>query len=678
MLPTPLCLSELTPSSRFSVSDSILDVYENSEGSLYCLKKVENSLASDRFSFLTTLKHPCLLKYYHLTDQQNGEIAEEYCPFGSLSDLIQAQHKFSANDLWCILTQLVYLFDFLSKKSLTVYDLSPSDVFLSSINPIAIKVSLLSSTQHFNSDLEGGVIVHPYDGLVLELILMDTIKDFFDVFIDLSTGLFIDGNADLLIDELNCSGGLDGFVEKIPKLNCVEGPFSIITAKIDVPVKKTTPLSLSTTLLFHVFQQRILMLEKPVLQFCINQNLLKYGHNESSIFATKIINVSTLFRHLFIRAFDFSCMKSGQFLEYNKGSTHNFGCDFLLRTCCVIHDSLHLTNILSKWYAKYPITAVFTDSLHAISFNLFNFSNVTRLELRDSRVDLSFLSKFPQLNSLNILHFFISDDEKLSCLCDCHELKSLGLTAHRRLKYDLTRISRLHQLTSLSLRNFVLFDLSPLSSLRHLNSLSFESSWSMRLRSLEKLPCLSFLDLRETRIPRNYERIFNTRIQVEQLFSFLKNHIHLDLSRSCYGVQLSRYIKHRNLSSLSLAYCSVPNIHLVASFKVLERLDLSFVNEFDSTKTRLADISFVSSCTKLKYLSLDGYKIDDLTPLSSLENLISLSLRDSVIANLLPLQHLANLSYLDLRKSLVSKEFRTLIRGRSKVKKVVLCCVTTI
>ncbi|KAL0216953.1 hypothetical protein RCL1_007436 [Eukaryota sp. TZLM3-RCL] len=129
-----LSLSFLTLNKPVSKLYSRLNIYEDPNGSVYCLKKVENSLASDRFSFLTTLKHPCLLKYYHLTDQQNGEVAEEYCPFGSLSDLIQAQHKFSSNDLLCILAQLVYLFDFLLKRGLFLKQLTPLNVFVSSLN----------------------------------------------------------------------------------------------------------------------------------------------------------------------------------------------------------------------------------------------------------------------------------------------------------------------------------------------------------------------------------------------------------------------------------------------------------------------------------------------------------------------------------------------------------------
>ncbi|KAL0221680.1 hypothetical protein RCL1_001534 [Eukaryota sp. TZLM3-RCL] len=138
-----LTLSDLHRTQQFSELVSIPDIFQDSKGSYYCLKRVENSLASDSYSTLTSLKHPCLLSYHVAS-----ETAVEFCQFGSLENLLQAGHRLSLFDFWCILTQLIHLSDFLSNLGLKLNDLDPSRVFVSSLNPIRIKASL-----YYNSKL---------------------------------------------------------------------------------------------------------------------------------------------------------------------------------------------------------------------------------------------------------------------------------------------------------------------------------------------------------------------------------------------------------------------------------------------------------------------------------------------------------------------------------------------
>ncbi|KAL0228505.1 hypothetical protein RCL1_004648 [Eukaryota sp. TZLM3-RCL] len=139
---------------------STSDVYQDSNGQLFRLHLVETSLASDRFSFLTTLKHPFLLKCYHLSDQQNGEIAEEYCPLGSLCSLLQSQHPLSPNDVWGILAHLLQVFQYLSEKEFLVQSLSHLNIFVCSLDPIRIKFSLFSPTQSQANDVFSVDYVH--------------------------------------------------------------------------------------------------------------------------------------------------------------------------------------------------------------------------------------------------------------------------------------------------------------------------------------------------------------------------------------------------------------------------------------------------------------------------------------------------------------------------------------
>ncbi|KAL0217054.1 hypothetical protein RCL1_007537 [Eukaryota sp. TZLM3-RCL] len=682
-----LSLLDLTLVSHVSSFDSILDVYEDSESSLYCLKKVENSLASDRFSFLTTLKHPCLLKYYHLTDQQNGEVAEEYCPLGSLSDLIQAQHKFSANDLLCILTQLVYLFDFLLKKRLCPDDFTSSDVFVSSINPICIKVSLLSSTKGFNSDnrprFSLQVIDSDLDELHLDPLIVEKLISFMTSFIDHSDpeSIFSCSTDDLksLKSLLLCSIRLRNFKKNINIVNCVDNYFS--TSLLSKRVQIISMLFLSNPLISHVFIQGICRFDKPIFKYDIYCHGLTCINKYCSKFASKIINVSTTFRHLFRKCLNLCYVNSGHILDLT--SQRNGGVRFSIRpNNYMLRTSFSKTNNLSarlvdsatcKWLNKFPITCIATNSLANIGNNLSLFPSVSSVELFGFREDLTSLSNFPNLNDLCMYDLATIDGKILSPLKCLFKLHSLVLHFLVCTPFDVCLLGNLKQLTSLSLHRFIINDLAPISSLENLSSLSLKGSKIYDLLPLQHLPNLSYLDLRETPLSREFRIIVRGCTEVKKVVNSFTDIIHLDLSDYNPDVclDLSQYVKHFNLKSLDLANATVSNLQLIPTFKHLEELNLSNVVENYLGCDPIADVSFLSLCTRLKSLALNGSFVSNISILSTVKQLTSLSLRDSRVGDLWPLYSLIKLSYLDVRDSHLPKFHQALVTGNEEVKALV-------
>ncbi|KAL0220156.1 hypothetical protein RCL1_000011 [Eukaryota sp. TZLM3-RCL] len=84
---------------------------------------------------------------------------------------------------------------------------------------------------------------------------------------------------------------------------------------------------------------------------------------------------------------------------------------------------------------------------------------------------------------------------------------------------------------------------------------------------------------------------------------------------------------------------------------LFEFLDLSYVLLFNWPwgHDRITDISFLSSCIKLKSLSLDGSGVTDLSPLSLLSNTLkSLSLKNTPFSNLSQLSLFKQLEFLSL------------------------------
>ncbi|KAL0217231.1 hypothetical protein RCL1_007714 [Eukaryota sp. TZLM3-RCL] len=674
-----LSLSSLTLKKQVSKLDSSLNIYEDTNGSHYCLKNLENSLASDRFSFLTTLKHPCLLKYYHLTDQQNGEIAEEYCPFGSLSDLIQAQHKFSANDLWCILTQLVYLSEFIVKRGLLIKDYTPANVFVLSLNPIRIKVSLIfSPSQRFSFHVGQKLLVSESDCTRSELdkslvtTIMTTMKFLIERIRSHSFSAVHFSDHDRVLRELIFFKivKLDDF----KRITCISSFVvnSYSTLLLPKPIQISSKLVFSKTLLFNVFTQSMFHFDQPLLKFDLLMNTITCRNKNFSKFASKIINVSSLFRDLFISCFDFLCAEGGHVLKESSCNMH-VSFDVLSQRVSLVKTSYiatiehyEATPLCLNFFNKFPCTCIYSISSTFLPSSQLCFSRVIRLELYEFDQlfsSSSLLSHFPCLSELCLFEVKSVHFGKLNSLSTCHCLRSLELFCFDFLVFIPSEISSLVRLTSLSLHRFMINDLAPLSSLENLSSLSLKGSKIYDLLPLQHLPNLSYLDLRKTTLSREFRRIVRGRSEVKKVVNSFPDIIHLDLSSYNIDVfiDLSFFVKHSNLKSLNLANTIVSKSDL-SVFTKLERLDFSDCKGFNSILT---------CCNQLKALALDGLYFSDLDQLSSLIVLESLSLRRTQVFDLWPLRDLPILTYLDIRETNLPTLHQELLTETEQIKHLI-------
>ncbi|KAL0217478.1 hypothetical protein RCL1_008059 [Eukaryota sp. TZLM3-RCL] len=679
-------------------------VCKDSNGLLYCLKKVEDSLASDRFSFLTTLKHPCFLRYFIVTDKQHGEIAEEHCSLGSLCDLIQAEHEFSINDLWCILTQLVFLFDFLLKRQLVLTELSISNVFISSFNPLCIKLSLISSTKNLTYSNKGiliEVIEDDCDTTDFDKLLFEKLNDFIRSLVCLvCPGIFSKNTPFLylddrfkpffeLIDNVTTCSDFDLLKNSSKVLSCVENYFSSLSVPKSINV--TSQLFISRTLLCRIFNQGILKFKKPLFCFKNYDGELTCENAVFANFANKIINISTLFREMFLSVF-LSCCDNGDHLFSDSDCRSSR--DYLLKTSFL--ESCHLydrSNLCLKWLSKYPVTFISTTCLENIDMNI---SKVSELDLFGVTSDLFSLNNYINLTSFtihNISHLHVLDFSPLSY---CHQLSKLSLNSTKCCILDLSLLPNLEQLSSLALCGFVIDDLSPIVVFSRLTRLSLKNSEFFDLLPLQQLANLIFLDLRETTLSREHRRIVHGHGEILKVLSSLKHVTLLDLTKfdPNFIIELSTYIIYPFLKTLILTSGKLCDIHLISKFTNLEELDLSGSLLFDEFEPEpLVDISFLSTCIKLKslalnntgvsdltvltvleeveYLSLNNCVVFDLGPLATLKQLHSLYLRKSRVLDLWPLISLTKLTTLDVRETLLPKFRQEFLSGFEKVKTLV-------
>ncbi|KAL0225436.1 hypothetical protein RCL1_003348 [Eukaryota sp. TZLM3-RCL] len=672
-----MSLSGLRSSKRASESDSMLDVYVDSNGTSYLVRRVDNCLASDPFSILTTLKHPFLLNHFHIADQKNGEIAVQYCPFGSLSDLIQAQHKFSSNDLWCILTQLVYLSDFLSERGFVVNAFTPDNIFVSSICPIHIHVSLFSSSNISSHNVTLDLADDRSNDFLVGLSHSVKCKKFMNTIIDLirqsnSSTLFSDIEVKLLQEFLSESF-LTGIKNHPNIRNCVAQHFSSLL--VPKPVKVTSTMIWSSALISSIFSQGILKFKKPLLQFDTEEGVLRCSNEDFSAFATLLINVSSCFRQMFFRAFDWCCFSVEHLLLLSRNRVplqSQLYRNCFVKTCHVNTDN-SVDNIGSaNWFIKFPVTSIFAQCLGDIFSSGVVLTFVTQLELLTFSEDLYLLTKFVNLKHLCVDVGSSMFSPNFSPLSECPNLRSLQLQPFPdRFSLDLNAITILQQVTSLYLYNFIIDDPTPLSLLQNLSSLSLMRCIIHDLLPLRNVPYLSYLDLRDTPLSREFRRVVYGRSEVKKVVDCFDNDVfHLDFSEvnCCIIIDLTRYTQHSLLKSLILANSDVANIELVAAFRHVEYLDFSDVQ---LSHGPLDDISFLSSCVELKYLCLDNCKIGDISPLSGLVELTSLSLKGTKVFNLWPLNSLTKLSTFDVRETLLPEKHQVFVTIISDVKKLV-------
>jgi len=198
-------------------------------------------------------------------------------------------------------------------------------------------------------------------------------------------------------------------------------------------------------------------------------------------------------------------------------------------------------------------------------------------------------------------------------------------------------------------------DLSPLSELTELKSLTLTDNRITELSALSALKKLTFLHLGGNRIAdltplaglKALRTLYLDGNPVEDLTPLygLKNLRTLSLQGIPIGSNALEALRE------ALPDCSVFCDDILEEPKEITMGGLTFqsdVTELDLSGRELSDITALSDCAALTKLDLSHNKISDLTPLAGLKELTWLSLWDNRIEDIRPLLTLPKLSYLDL------------------------------
>ncbi|KAL0220260.1 hypothetical protein RCL1_000115 [Eukaryota sp. TZLM3-RCL] len=389
-----------------------------------------------------------------------------------------------------------------------------------------------------------------------------------------------------------------------------------------------------------------------------------------------------------------SLFKQLEFLSLNGNSIT----DISFLSTCIKLKSLSLDD--SRVTDLSPLF-VMSKHLKSLSLNNTGFSDLCQLSIYqqleylslngNSITDISFLSSCIKLKSLSLNDSKVTDLSPLSMLSNDLKFLSLNntefsdlsqLSIYKQLEFlslncnritDISFLYSLGGLVDLSLDNNAITDLSPLSSLFKLDKLSLNGTQVFDLWPLNNLIKLSTLDLRETLLPREHQNEFTNSYDINNLISSCKYGVDLDFSY-CNGiVDISLYSHCARLKSLNLCGRYVENITEISLFSNLETLHLSNVKQgYYDYAFRITDISFLSSCIKIRSLSLDGSEVADLSPLSLLVELESLSLRGSSVLDLWPLLNLTKLSTLDVRGTVLPRKHQRELTNSSEIKTLVI------
>jgi len=276
---------------------------------------------------------------------------------------------------------------------------------------------------------------------------------------------------------------------------------------------------------------------------------------------------------------------------------------------------------------------------------------------------------------LNLTELNVGLINNLIGLEHAKNLSSLRIIHQKPLiPLDITVLSSLTNLHTLSLAYCSIEDISALSSLVNLRSLDLTQNQIGDLSALSSLVNLSTLDLG-----------VNHRVKDVSPLSAMKNLTNLNLHNNRVS-DISPLASLINLKYLSLGSNGIRDISALSSLVKLERLQLGWNQIRDITplssltklmylnlvSNRITDVSALSSLTGLKDLNLYGNQIRDISPLSSLENLTTLSLRFNFVTDISPLSLLTRLQSVDLKNNpWYFRQFLLIALGASAVFSIV-------
>lgn len=221
-----------------------------------------------------------------------------------------------------------------------------------------------------------------------------------------------------------------------------------------------------------------------------------------------------------------------------------------------------------------------------------------------------------------------TDLSDLSALSQLTALESLTLTGNAIS--DLTPLADLTSLRYLHLSNNHVRDLSPLQNLTALRSLYLDGNKIDNLAPLKGLKSLTTLSLRNMEL---------TREQLELLEQALPAcRIYCDEGSIAEEITIGGITFFTDVAELDLRSLSITDISALAKCTKLTKLDLR--------ENNISNLDALSGLTELSWLCLWNNEIEDIAALLPLSKLSYLDLDDNNVSNLAPLGSLENLEEL--------------------------------
>ena len=201
----------------------------------------------------------------------------------------------------------------------------------------------------------------------------------------------------------------------------------------------------------------------------------------------------------------------------------------------------------------------------------------------------------------------------ISKLSNLDDLESLSLSNNEIS--SITTLRNLSNLRYLDLESNNISNISPISNLNNLEVLTLSSNEISDFEPLSQIASLSELNLSE--------------LDIDNL-DFIDNLVNLnDLNLAFNSIQdISNLSNLINLKSLDLGDNNISDISNLKDLTLLTSLDLK--------NNSIKNISELSNLTELRYLNLDNNKISDVSSLATLNKLEDLYLNNNMISDISP------------------------------------------
>jgi Leucine-rich repeat (LRR) protein len=264
------------------------------------------------------------------------------------------------------------------------------------------------------------------------------------------------------------------------------------------------------------------------------------------------------------------------------------------------------------------------------------YLNLVHHHFKVKNQHLQLITKLTNLTNLSLDWNGIDD---VSALENLTNLTSIHLDGNKI--QDISVLKKLINLTNISFKGNHITDIKPLENLINLTDLSFSSKQIQDISALQNLTKLTYLDLSYNPIRDikplenliNLTTLYLNNNQIQDI-SALENLTNLKELR-LYENQIQDISALKYLTELTTLYLSINQITEIKPLENLTSLTILYLNN-----NQIQDISALKKLTNLTIISLINNQIQDISAIENLINLISLSISNNKITDISPLEKL--------------------------------------